>query len=127
MQSAEGGERWNRPGKRSHKIWPNNCVGSPPAVMTRGWHGASYRRQVVDGVYQLDVGAVLDGFSHFLQALGVMHLAKDIQGAAIQRVMVPIVQYVLLYGLKTLSGIESINALPAMLFSDEAVMRLLGF
>jgi hypothetical protein len=41
--------------------------------------------------------------------------------------MVPYVQYVLLYGLKTLFGIESMNALPALLFSDEALMQLVGF
>jgi hypothetical protein len=41
--------------------------------------------------------------------------------------MVPIVQYVLRYGLKTLLGIESMHALPALLFSDEALMRLVGF
>jgi hypothetical protein len=42
----------------------------------------------------------------------------------VQREMVPIVQYVLLYSLKTLLGIESMNALPALRFSDEALMRL---
>ena len=41
--------------------------------------------------------------------------------------MVPCVQYLLLYGLKTLCGIEGMNALPALLFSDEAMMHLVGF
>jgi hypothetical protein len=41
--------------------------------------------------------------------------------------MVPVVQYLLLYGLKILFRIESTNALPALLFSDEALMRLVGF
>jgi Transposase DDE domain len=86
-----------------------------------------YRKQEVDGVFRLDEGAVLDGFFHFLQALGVMAQLKDVQGTAIQRAMVPFVQYVLLYGLKTLFGIGSINALPNLLFSDEALMRLVGF
>jgi hypothetical protein len=40
--------------------------------------------------------------------------------------MVPFVQYVLLYSLKTLFGIESMHALPTLLFSDEALMRLVG-
>src|SRR3989449_5655812 len=86
-----------------------------------------YRKQVVDGVYRLDAGAVLDDFFHFLQAFGVMALLEQLRGAAIDRVMVPFVQYVLLYGLKTLFGIERINALPALLLSDEALMRLVGF
>src|SRR6266850_5657317 len=86
-----------------------------------------YRKQVVDGVYRLDEGAVLDDFFHFLQSLGVMALFEPACGAAIHREMVPFVQYVLLYGLKTLFGIESINALPSLLFSDEALMQLVGF
>jgi hypothetical protein len=86
-----------------------------------------YRKQLVDGVYRLDQGALLDDFFHFLQAIGVMALREEVQGAAIQRAMLPFVQYVLLYGMKTLVGIQSINALPRLLFSDEALMQLVGF
>jgi Transposase DDE domain len=86
-----------------------------------------YRKQLVDGVYRLDEGALLDDFFHFLDQVGVVGLLAEVHGTAIQRQMVPFVQYVLLYGLKTLFGIESINALPALLFSDEALMRLVGF
>jgi Transposase DDE domain len=42
-------------------------------------------------------------------------------------IMVPFVQYILLYGLKTLLGIEGMHALPPLLFRDEALMRLVGF
>jgi hypothetical protein len=86
-----------------------------------------YRKQVVDGIYRLDQGALLDDFFHFLQTLGVMALLEQVYSVATHRMMVPFVQYVLLYGLKTLFGIESINALPPLLFSDEALMRLVGF
>jgi hypothetical protein len=86
-----------------------------------------YRKQVVDGVYRLDEGAVLDDFFYFLDQLGVMALLAEIHGAAVQREMIPFVQYVLLYSLKRLFGIESINALPVLLFSDEALMQLVGF
>jgi Transposase DDE domain len=86
-----------------------------------------YRKQLVDGVYRLDQGALLDDFFHFLQAIGVMALREEVQGAAIQRAMLPFVPYVLLYGMKTLLGIQSINALPRLLFSDEALMQLVGF
>ena len=86
-----------------------------------------YRKQQVDGVYRLDEGAVLDAFFHFLDQLGVMALLVAAHGTAMQREMVPYVQYVLLCGLKTLFGIDSMNALPALLFSDEALMQLVGF
>ena len=39
-----------------------------------------YRKQVVDGVYRLDAGALLDDFLHFLRALGVMDLLADVHG-----------------------------------------------
>src|SRR5512132_4602397 len=86
-----------------------------------------YRKQMVDGVYRLDEGALLDDFFYFLHQLGVVELLDDVQGTAVQRKMVPFVQYVLLYSLKTLFGSESMQALPALLFSDEALMRLVGF
>ena len=86
-----------------------------------------YRKELVDGVYPLDAGAVLDEFFHFLRDLGIVELLADVRGKGIQRELVPMVQYVLLYGLKTLFGIESMNALPELLFSAEASMRLVGF
>ena len=38
-----------------------------------------YRKQVVDGVYRLDEGALLDDFFHFLQELGVMAMLQETQ------------------------------------------------
>jgi hypothetical protein len=51
-----------------------------------------YRQQVVDGVYRLDEGALLDDFCYFLQELGVVDEVGDVQGTAVQRKMVPFVQ-----------------------------------
>ncbi len=86
-----------------------------------------YRKPVVDGVYRLDEGTLLDDFFSFLEQLGVVNWLGEVQGTAVQREMVPMVQYLLLYSLKTLFGIESMHALPALRFSDEALMRLVGF
>jgi hypothetical protein len=86
-----------------------------------------YRKQVVDGVYRLDEGALLDDIFDFLPQLGVVGLLDEVQSTAVQREMVPFVQDLLLYSLKTLCGIESMNPRPALLFSDEACMRLVGF
>jgi hypothetical protein len=51
-----------------------------------------YRKQLVDGVYRLAEGALLDDFFHFLQAIGVMALLEEAHGAAVHRAMVPFVQ-----------------------------------
>ena len=86
-----------------------------------------YRKQVVDGVYPLDAGALLDAFFDFLRELGVVALLEDVRGKGIAREMVPMVQYVLLDELKTLFGMERMHALPELRCSDEASMRLVGF
>jgi hypothetical protein len=86
-----------------------------------------YRKQLVDGVYRRDEGALLDDFFHFLRAIEVMALLEQVHGTAIPREMIPFVQYLLLYGLKTLCGIKSMQALPRLLCSDEALMPLVGF
>ena len=86
-----------------------------------------YRKQLVDGVYPLDAGALLDQFFHFLRELGIADVLEDVRGKGITREMVPMGHYVLLYGLKTLLGMERMNALPEWLFSDEASMCLVGF
>src|SRR5919109_2941498 len=85
-----------------------------------------YRKPEVDGVYRLDEGAVLDDFLPFLQALGVRALLEEVPGTAIPREMVPVVPYVLRYGLKTWFGIERMNALPPLLWSDDALRPLVG-
>jgi hypothetical protein len=84
------------------------------------------RHQVVEGVYRLDDGALLDKCFHFLQALGVLDLMMHVQGKGIKRALVPCVPYVLRYGLKTWCGLEGMNALPALLFREEAMRRLVG-
>jgi hypothetical protein len=66
---------------------------------------------------------VLDEVFPFLEELGALERMAQVRGTALERAMIPCVLYILLYGLKTLFGIESINALPALLFRDEALMR----
>jgi hypothetical protein len=85
-----------------------------------------YRQQVVDGVYRLDEGARLDDCVHFLRATEVMAMLEQVHGTVFQRAMLSCVQDVLRYGLKTLFGIHRMNALPVLLFSDEALMQLVG-
>jgi len=54
-----------------------------------------YRKQVVDGVYRLDDGAVRDDCFSFLHQLGVVDLREHVPGPAVPRAMVPVVPYVL--------------------------------
>jgi hypothetical protein len=85
------------------------------------------RTQVVDGVYRLDEGAVLEDFLHFLPAIGVLGLLEEAHGAASHRQMVPCVQDVRRDGVKTRLGSERSHALPSLRCRDEALMQLVGF
>ena len=67
----------------------------------------------LDSVYGLNEAGLLDQFWHFLDIVGIFPLVAQIETPTIQRVMVPLVSMVLLYFLKVLFGIESMNALPA--------------
>lgn len=81
----------------------------------------------IDAVYGLEDGAALDRFWGFIVWLGVDKLLASIKGEGIKRVMVSMVQFVVLYLLKTIYGVPSVEALPALLFCSEAAMRLAGF
>jgi hypothetical protein len=81
----------------------------------------------VDAVHTLDEAGLLDGFFAFVQERKVMSHWQSFQLEAVQRVFLPAISFVLLYGVRVLFGIESTNALPPLLFSNVAVMSLIGF
>jgi hypothetical protein len=81
----------------------------------------------VDGVHTLDEAGLLDGFFVFLQETKIMVHWQSFQLEAVQRVFLPAIAFVLLYGVRVLFGIGSTNALPQLLFSNVAVMSLIGF
>jgi hypothetical protein len=70
---------------------------------------------------------LLDNFFAFWRPFGVADRLDDVQGVGIPWAMVPSVQSLLLYGLKTLFRIKRMYALPALLCSHKALMRLVGF
>ena len=81
----------------------------------------------VDAVHTLDEAGLLDGFFAFLQESKVLAHWQSFQLEAVQRVFLPAISFVLLYGVRLLFGIESTNALPPLLLSNVAVMSLIGF
>jgi len=88
---------------------------------------ALHQGQAVDAVYTLDEAGLLDGFFAFLQHTQVLDHWQTVSIAAVQRVFLPVIYFILLYGTRVLFGIESTNALPSLLFSNVAVMTLIGF
>ena len=88
---------------------------------------ALQRGQGVDAVYGLDEAGLLDGFFAFLEESGVKAHWQTLTIAGVRHLLVPVIMFVLLYGTRLLFGIESSNALPALLFSNVAAMTLIGF
>lgn len=81
----------------------------------------------VDALYSLESATVVDEFFCFLRELGLWERLEGISLPDPKRETVPLIRLLLLYFLKILSGIESLHALPELLFSNQALMRLVGF
>jgi hypothetical protein len=104
---------------------------------TTGIHAASrddlavasalHTGQEIDAMYELSEAGLLDEFFVFLEVLGMMKVIDDLKLPNVKRVLVPSVQFVLLYMMRVLYGVESMNALPKLLFSHIGLMKLIGF
>src|SRR5881275_1235815 len=88
---------------------------------------ALYAGEPIDEMHQLSEAGLLDEFFVFLKDLGMLEAFEQVSQSAVQRTLVPTVQFVLLYFLKVLLGAESMHELPGVLFSDLALMELVGF
>lgn len=88
---------------------------------------ALYAGEPIEEMHQLSDAGLLDEFFVFLKDLGMLEAFEQVSQSGVQRTLVPTVQFVLLYFLKVLLGGESMNELPRVLFSDLALMELVGF
>ena len=81
----------------------------------------------IDAVYTVNEAELLGGFFDFLQKTGIIVSWRAFSIEGVQRTFLPAIYFVLLYSTRVLFGIESTNALPSLLFSNLAVMNLIGF
>src|SRR5260370_1020225 len=86
-----------------------------------------YAGEAIEEMHELSDAGLLDEFFVFLEDLGMMQAFEQMQLPGAKRMLVPTVQFVLLYLLKVLVGGESMNELPRVLFSDLGLMELVGF
>ena len=68
---------------------------------------------------------MLDEFFVFMQEIGMLAALEEMKLPGVRRVMVPTVQFVLLYLLKVLFGGQSMNELPRVLFTKQQTCRIL--
>ena len=88
---------------------------------------ALYAGEEIEEMHELSEAGLLDEFFVFVEQVGMMAVLEQQELPGVKRVLVPTVQFVLLYLLKVLFGGESMNALPRWLFSNMALMELVGF
>lgn len=88
---------------------------------------ALYAGEVIEEMHELSEAGLLDEFFAFVEESGMMAILEQQELPGVKRVLIPTVQFVLLYLLKVLVGAESMNELPRVLFSNVALMELIGF
>jgi len=86
-----------------------------------------YAGEEIEEMHELSEAGLLDEFLVFVEQVGMMAVLEQQKLPGVQRVLVPTIQFVLLYLLKVLFGGESMNELPRWLFSNMALMELVGF
>jgi len=86
-----------------------------------------YAGEAIEEMHELSDAGLLDEFFVFLQDLGMLQAFEQVSVAGVKRMLVPTVQFVLLYLLKVFFGGQSMNELPRVLFSDLGLMELVGF
>src|SRR5712692_2165421 len=104
----------------------------PSAVMERLSWQLAYRDDArvgqalyigaeIEEMHELSEAGLLDEFFVFVEEIGMMAVLEQLQLPGVQRVLVPTVQFVLLYMLKVLFGGQSMNELPGLLASQSGI------
>jgi len=88
---------------------------------------ALHNGEPIDAVYTVNEAELLSGYFDFLQKTGIIVSWRAFRIEGVQRTFLPAIYFVLLYSARVLFGIGSTNALPSLLFSNLAVMSLIGF
>ena len=71
-----------------------------------------YAGEKIEEMHDLSEAGLLDEFFVFLEELGMLEAFEQVSLTGVKRMLVPTVQFVLLYFLKVLFGGESMNELP---------------
>src|SRR5256884_6065022 len=83
-----------------------------------------YAGEGIEEMHELSDAGLLDEFFVYLEEIGMLSAFEQVVLPGVKRMLVPTVQFVLLYLLKVLFGCESMNELPRVLFSNLALMEL---
>lgn len=88
---------------------------------------AIYNREEIDSLHTLESAGLLDGLLVFMNNIGFIHTLQRFNIISYKRMMLPLIHFILTYMSKILMDIPSMNALPDILFANQAAMEMLGF
>src|SRR5229473_249080 len=86
-----------------------------------------YAGEAIEEMHELSDAGLLDEFFVFLEEVGMLQAFEQMKLPGAKRLLVPTVQFVLLYVLKVLFGGQSMSELPRVLISSLGLMELVGF
>jgi hypothetical protein len=86
-----------------------------------------YAGEEIEEMHKLSDADLLDEFFVFLEDTGMMRAFEQMKVSGGKRILVPTVRCILLSLLKGLFGSESMNVCPHVLFSNLALMEVVGF
>ena len=87
-----------------------------------------YEGEEIDSMHALGATTLVDELFHFMnEELGLLKRLEKICPTEIKRVMVPFVQFIMIYLIKIIYGICHMEPVSDLIFTNQALMKLVGF
>jgi hypothetical protein len=86
-----------------------------------------FHRREMDVVYAMDEATLFDSFFNYLQEIEVFPLLENLDPQKQQRKNIPFIQLVLVFLMKVVGSIKTIDEINDLLLTDELLMSMCGF
>jgi len=86
-----------------------------------------FHRREMDVVYAMDEATLFDSFFNYLQEIEVFPLLEKLDPQKQQRKNIPFIQLVLVFLMKVVGSIKTIDEINDLLLTDELLMSMCGF
>ncbi len=86
-----------------------------------------FHRREMDVVYAMDEATLFDSFFNYLQEIEVFPLFEHLDPQKQQRKNIPFIQLVLVFLMKVVGSIKTIDEINDLLLTDELLMSMCGF
>jgi hypothetical protein len=86
-----------------------------------------YHRREMDVVYAMDEATLFDSFFNYLQEIEVFPLLQHLDPQKQRRKNIPFIQLVLVFLMKVVGSIKTIDEISDLLLTDELLMSMCGF